>query len=387
MSNRLSTKVLFPSLFITFLFSVIILLTDTSNKTLLAALLIGLIVVQFMVGYWYNNRQINQRLDNFQRYLAQVISVNEAPQAPLKDNITDDLGKIMNDFGQFINELSEVISEIRTESDSLSQGSALLASQMEKSVNTVETSTNQIETMANSIEQVADTSSILSANASLVNETANQVVSLLEKGQESSHASKKTIESFATEVTGMAHDLALLQDECDRIGTVLDVIRGIAEQTNLLALNAAIEAARAGEQGRGFAVVADEVRALAHRTQESTVEIQAMVEGLQQKSTNAVSAIDRGQNLTKVSLDNSQQVFEAFQKIAEAFVAVDKLTTQIADGTQEQQQATSFINDSMSSVVQLSQEICAGLSSVAKHAENQQKTAAEVDTTLNKICV
>ncbi len=279
------------------------------------------------------------------------------------------------------------ISEIRAESECLHQGSATLASQMTTSVNSVEQSVKQIEIMAGSIEQVATTSSALSQSALQVSDTTNQVMLLLDKGTESSHTSKKTIESFAKEVNGMAHDLALLQEECDRIGSVLDVIRSIAEQTNLLALNAAIEAARAGEQGRGFAVVADEVRALAHRTQESTVEIQSMVEGLQQKSTNAVTAIDRGQGLTQVSLDNSQQVFDAFEKIASAFTEVTELTTQIANGTQEQQLSTNSINDNMSAVVALSREISSGLSSVARHAEDQQKTAAEVDITLNKICV
>ncbi len=387
MSNHLSVKLLIPNILVGTVFIVLVLLVGEMSKLWLVIGLISMLVTQCVVGYIYNQKQLGQRLARLKHYLAEVVSVNEAPQAPLVDSIDDELGKITNELSQFISDLSNVIREIRAESDSLHQGSSLLASQMTESVSAVEQSVNQIEMMAGSIEQVASTSSVLSHSASQVNDTTSQVMSLLTKGTESSNTSKKTIESFAKEVNGMAHDLALLQEECDRIGSVLDVIRGIAEQTNLLALNAAIEAARAGEQGRGFAVVADEVRALAHRTQESTVEIQAMVEGLQQKSTNAVSAIDRGQNLTQVSLDNSQQVFDAFEKIADAFTEVNELTTQIAQGTQEQQLSTNSINDNMSAVVSLSREISNGLTSVARHAENQQKTAAEVDITLNKICV
>ncbi len=387
MSNHLSVKLLIPNIVVGTVFIVLVLLVGEMSKLWLVIGLITMLVTQCVVGYIYNQKQLGQRLARLKHYLAEVVSVNEAPQAPLVDSIDDELGIITNELSQFISDLSNVIREIRAESDSLHQGSSLLASQMTESVNAVEQSVNQIEMMAGSIEQVASTSSVLSQSASQVNDTTSQVMSLLTKGTESSNTSKKTIESFAKEVNGMAHDLALLQEECDRIGSVLDVIRGIAEQTNLLALNAAIEAARAGEQGRGFAVVADEVRALAHRTQESTVEIQAMVEGLQQKSTNAVSAIDRGQNLTQVSLDNSQQVFDAFEKIADAFTEVNELTTQIAQGTQEQQLSTNSINDNMSAVVSLSREISNGLTSVARHAENQQKTAAEVDITLNKICV
>jgi len=387
MSNHLSVKLLIPSTVVGVIFVALILSFGEISKIELMAGLIMMLITQFIVSYFYIQKHLGQRLARLQRYLAQVISVNEAPQTPLRDPIDDELGNITNEFSQFINDLSDMISEIRAESDRLRQGSESLAAQMTESVSSVEQSVNQIEIMAGSIGQVASTSSSLSQSASQVNETTNQVMSLLNKGTESSNTSKKTIESFAKEVNGMAHDLALLQEECDRIGSVLDVIRGIAEQTNLLALNAAIEAARAGEQGRGFAVVADEVRALAHRTQESTVEIQAMVEGLQQKSTNAVSAIDRGQSLTQVSLDNSQHVFEAFEQIASAFTEVNELTTQIATGTQEQQLSTNSINDNMSAVVELSREISCGLSSVSRHAEDQQKTAAEVDITLNKICV
>ncbi|MCH2056169.1 MAG: methyl-accepting chemotaxis protein [Thalassotalea sp.] len=220
-----------------------------------------------------------------------------------------------------------------------------------------------------------------------MSETTSRVMEVLAQGTSSSNTSQVTIESVTKEVNSMADDLALLQEECSRIGSVLDVIRGIAEQTNLLALNAAIEAARAGEQGRGFAVVADEVRALAHRTQESTVEIQSMVEGLQEKSNNAVDAISRGQELTQESLSYSQQVVEALDQVGDAFADVDNLTSQIASGTDEQRRSTASINDNMSLVVDLSCEITNGLSSVAQHAEQQKITSGQVDSTLNRVCV
>jgi methyl-accepting chemotaxis protein len=258
---------------------------------------------------------------------------------------------------------------------------------MHGSVGAVDESVNQIEQMARSIDQVASTSTTLSDSATQVSETTSQVLAILKQGTHASTTSKNTIEDFDKEVTIMASDLALLQEECSRIGSVLEVIRGIADQTNLLALNAAIEAARAGEQGRGFAVVADEVRALAHRTQESTVEIHAMVEGLQEKSTNAVNAIDRGQGLSRDSLIHSAEVADALSKIGQVFFEVDTLTSQIAQGTTEQQQATASINENMSMVVKLSRELNSNLLAVTELAEMQQHTADEVDTTLNRVCV
>ena len=388
MSNRLSIKLLVPTVLVGILsILAIVLLGDALSHSAIAIILFIMLIAQTVIGYLYSQRKLTERLAQLQRYMDQVASVDEAPSKLIHDENNDDLAKVTNTLALFIENLADVISEIRGESDTLKQGSASLAAQMSGSVKAVDESANQIEQMANSIDQVALTSGTLSDSASQVSETTGQVLAILEQGTNASNTSQHTIEDFDNEVTSMASDLALLQEECSRIGSVLEVIRGIADQTNLLALNAAIEAARAGEQGRGFAVVADEVRALAHRTQESTVEIHAMVEGLQEKSTNAVNAISRGQNLSQESLAHSTQVVDALEQIGQVFSEVDALTSQIARGTTEQQQSTTSINENMSIVVKLSRELNTSLLSVAELAEIQQKTAAEVDTTLNRICV
>jgi methyl-accepting chemotaxis protein len=388
MSNRLSIKLLMPTFLIGMLSIItIFLLAESLSKTATMLLLLVMVFSQLVIGYLYSDKKLTQRLTQLQQFIDQVASVDEAPSKLVKDENSDDLAKVTNDLASFIANLADVVSEIRQESDSLKQGSASLAVQMNGSVAAVDESASQIEQMANSIDQVALTSATLSASATQVSETTSQVLAILAQGTSASNTSQHTVESFANEVTAMAADLALLQEECSRIGSVLEVIRGIADQTNLLALNAAIEAARAGEQGRGFAVVADEVRALAHRTQESTVEIHSMVEGLQEKSTNAVNAISRGQSLSQESLTHSEQVVDALQQIGQVFSEVDTLTSQIAQGTNEQQHSTASINDNMSMVVKLSRELNTSLLSVAELAEMQQQTAAEVDTTLNRICV
>ena len=365
----------------------ITLLVDSVSKFTVLILVSVMVIVQAIIGYLYTEKKLTQRLVMLQQFINQVASVDEAPSKLAKDNNQDDLAKVTNDLSTFIANLADVIREIRAESETLKQGSASLTIQMNDSVAAVDESANQIEQMANSIDQVALTSATLSDSAMQVSETTSQVLAILAQGTSASNTSQHTVESFADEVTVMAAGLAQLQAECSRIGTVLEVIRGIADQTNLLALNAAIEAARAGEQGRGFAVVADEVRALAHRTQESTVEIHSMVEGLQEKSTNAVNAISRGQSLSQESLTHSEQVVDALQQIGKVFSEVDTLTSQIAQGTSEQQQSTASINDNMSIVVKLSRDLNSSLLSVAELAELQQQTAVDVDTTLNRVCV
>jgi methyl-accepting chemotaxis protein len=388
MFTRLSVKLLIPTAVVGLLTTLLImLLADELGKSTVIGILAALIVVQLIAGFIFIEQQLSSRLTKLQDYLKLVVNPKKAPPGPLVDPGSDELAITTNELSSFISDLSDVLAELRKESESLKEGSSLLSSQMVDSVQAVDDSSRQIELMANSIDEVASTSSILSESASQVSETTNQVIAILSQGTTSSNTSQQTIEAFSEEVTEMATDLALLQTECSNIGSVLDVIRGIADQTNLLALNAAIEAARAGEQGRGFAVVADEVRALAHRTQEATVEIQSMVEGLQEKSTNAVTAISRGQELTQDSLTHSAEVVEALEQIGQVFNEVNALTSQIASGTEQQQQSTASVSTNMAEVASLSRDITNGLSSVAQHAEQQQNTSIDVATTLNRICV
>ncbi len=388
MLNKLSIKLLIPNLAvgIVFIFSLLFITEPVSNFTL-ALLFCILVILQSITSYLFFTGMLVKRLIKLKAYLDLVISTEEAPSEPLKDLTNDELAQVTNELSHFIVGLADVVSVIRQEAEALCQGSTSLSLQMTDSVKLVENSAGQMSQMAESIEDVANTSSSLSHTAEQVSETTSAVMETLANGVNSSNISQKTIEAVASEVDDMAKELELLQEGSARIGSVLDVIRGIADQTNLLALNAAIEAARAGDQGRGFAVVADEVRALASRTQESTVEIQSMVEGLQTKSTNAVNSINRGHKLTQDSLSYSAEVVSALDQIGLSFQDVDNLTSQIASSTLAQQNATSSINHSMLAIVTLSDEINSGLNSVAAHAEQQQLTSQEVEQTINRICV
>ena len=236
MSNFLSIKLLMPILFIGIISIIAFYLTGELSHNATIAFLIVMVVTQIIVGYIYSQKKLTQRLVNLQHYIDQVASIDEAPSIHIKDDNEDDLANVTNELTKFIANLADVINEIRAESDALKQGSASLTAQMHGSVGAVDESVNQIEQMARSIDQVASTSTTLSDSATQVSETTSQVLAILKQGTHASTTSKNTIEDFDKEVTIMASDLALLQEECSRIGSVLEVIRGIADQTNLLAL-------------------------------------------------------------------------------------------------------------------------------------------------------
>jgi len=169
-----------------------------------------------------------------------------------------------------------------------------------------------------------------------------------------------TINTLANEIEEATGVIFKLESDSDNIGTVLDVIRGIAEQTNLLALNAAIEAARAGEQGRGFAVVADEVRTLASRTQESTQEIQTMIESLQQGSRNAVKAMESSQNQSQQSVEQAQKAQGSLDAITEAVTTISNMNIQIASAAQEQSSVSEEINQNIVNISHVVEQTAEG---------------------------
>ena len=184
------------------------------------------------------------------------------------------------------------------------------------------------------------------------------------------------INELAREIESSAIVIQQLETDSEEIGSVLDVIKGVAEQTNLLALNAAIEAARAGEQGRGFAVVADEVRNLAMRTQESTRQIQEMIERLQQRAQSAVQAMEHGREQAKRSVQQAAHTDESLSKISIAVDTIASMNHQIAAAAEEQSAVAEEINRNIVNITQIAH----ATSTIAQEsANNSHKLSAMAD--------
>jgi len=218
----------------------------------------------------------------------------------------------------------------------------------------------ETEMVATAMNEMTATVQEVARHATEASDAAQSADNETQNGKAVVQQTVSTINALAKEIedaTGVIHKL---ESDSDNIGSVLDVIRGIAEQTNLLALNAAIEAARAGEQGRGFAVVADEVRTLASRTQESTQEIQNMIESLQQGSRNAVKAMESSQNQSQQSVEQALKAQGSLDAITDAVTTISTMNIQIANAAKEQSSVSEEINQNIVNISQVVEQTAEG---------------------------
>ena len=234
----------------------------------------------------------------------------------------------------------------------------------------------ETEQVAHAINEMTNSVNAVAQKAQRAAEAATEADAESKQGFDVVRATTLAIEELAGEVTHTANALTKLKADSLNIGTVLDVIRGIAEQTNLLALNAAIEAARAGEQGRGFAVVADEVRSLASRTQQSTREIQVMIERLQGGANSAVEAMQSGLEKAQASVEQAQQAGRSLESITSMVDTIREMNVQIAIAASEQRQNADHITRSVDNITTIAAEATQGALQIAQASRELAELAS-----------
>ena len=306
---------------------------------LFVALMISVLIMIF--GF---QRLVTQRLKRVSRALDEIANGDGNLSHRLEIGANDEVGEITKGFNRFVQQLEHSLKEVGSEVGQLlfiTKSLSGVADQTQEGAVLQQQESDQVATAMTEMNAAAQEVAGLTANTA---ENAQQAQVDAETGQSVVNANMQSIEKLSYEMTQAAQVVARLDEDSQNIGGVLDVIRGIAEQTNLLALNAAIEAARAGEQGRGFAVVADEVRTLARRTQTSTEEIQLMIEKLQGGAKEAVSTIDRGNQRLQDSLNTAANTNNAIETIVGAIKNIRNLNTQIAIAAEEQTSVSNEIN-------------------------------------------
>lgn len=309
-----------------------------------ALLLIGLILYNAI------RRQIVSPLTDLALKLQNIAGGEGDLTSRLNIKGKNEFAWVAKSFNSFAKKIHATVSEIRATSEQLAQSSTVLSTitqQMEIGVKTQQAETDQV---ASAITEMNNTTKEVVQIAQKASDSASKANQEAVAGKRIVQQAVSSINQLADEVENAGSVIRELEADSESIGDVLSVIQNIAEQTNLLALNAAIEAARAGEQGRGFAVVADEVRTLASRTQNSTEQIRQTIERLQSRARNAVTVMKKGQQQAKASVTEAISAGQALESIQVQIEAIDSMNLNIATTSERQNQQSAEINNNISNI-------------------------------------
>ncbi|WP_394203373.1 methyl-accepting chemotaxis protein [Shewanella waksmanii] len=294
----------------------------------------------------------------------------------------DEIGDLEKHMNTFLQSLQEMVSHITEDTHAL-------ITQIQHSAQLTQQTNQGISAQHQDVDQIATAIHEMSATA---NEVANHAEMTANAAQNSSEASaagtniinqsNESIQHLSQQLQQAATEVSTLENNAAEIHTILSTIQSIAEQTNLLALNAAIEAARAGEQGRGFAVVADEVRVLSHRTQDSTEEIRNMIATLQQNSQQAVASMHASTDLAQQSVDYSAQAQASLEEISQSIEEISDMATQIASAAEEQRAVSEDINRNTQAISDVSHELASQTQSVSESTQTMLATSEQVSQRL-----
>lgn len=357
--------------------------TDIFGMTVVGLLIagIGLLVIWF-VGYGIARplKQMVLMLDDIAKGdgdLTKRLHVDRA----------DELGQIANGFNTFLNKLQNMIRDVVSSVQKVSDSSENTADIAIRTNQGVQKQMSEIDQVATAVHEMTATAQDVARNATLAAESANAADRSANDGKRIVNNTSQAIASLATEIGRAVAVVQNLAKDSENINAILTAIRGIAEQTNLLALNAAIEAARAGEQGRGFAVVADEVRNLAQKTQQATEEIQAMIQQLQQGTREVVKVMEDSQGKTDDSVRHAAEAAEALHSITEAVSVINDMNTQIASAAEEQSAVAEDINRNVTNIGQVAAEVAGGADEASQASAELTKLAEQQRRLINQFRV
>jgi len=296
----------------------------------------------------------------------------------LDDNGNSEIAQMARGFNKFAVKVQALVSELASSVENLTTVVHDVGGIVDQTQSGSQQQRQQTEQVAAAVTEMTATIQEVASNANMAADSAQQADENSQLGQNVVGETVSSINALATEIETGVDVINKLSQDTQSISTVLDVIKGIAEQTNLLALNAAIEAARAGEQGRGFAVVADEVRTLASRTQQSTTEIESMIDSLQVQAHAAVDVIKQGQVKAQDSVKNASNAGKALDEITNSVATISSMNIQIATASEEQSAVSEEINQNVVIISRVADENAGASEQLANSSQELERLSGEI---------
>ena len=324
-------------------------------------------------------RVIVKPLENIKTAMEEIASGDGDLNQTINSTSNDEIGQLANSFNQFVAKIRATIQQVVVTNTSvknellglgtISQSIAEQTAQQQQESELVSTAVNEMQATSQVVSDNARDAANASQNADIEVQSTSKVL-------EQTVDSIRTLASDIEQASGVINHLS---SDVSNIASVLDVIKGIAEQTNLLALNAAIEAARAGEQGRGFAVVADEVRSLASRTQQSTGEIQSMIEKLQKGAEQAVQVMDSSRHSSESTIDSAGLASQSLQEILSAISSMSDMNTHIASAAVQQNAVSEEVSENIVRIANNSSQVVTNVGSAEVKINQLNSQCEELD--------
>ncbi|WP_275725487.1 methyl-accepting chemotaxis protein [Vibrio furnissii] len=345
------------------------------------------LVVLIIIGFiWQISRSINVQVQRLLTVMQKISSTNNIGlRADLKGR--DELTSIGTYFNQLLDKFEELISGSQAKSHQLTSSTTSMHNELEEVINQFYVQADHTTMMATSVQEMVATIGEISESTNVAAEGVQQAVNNAENGRNVVESTLKNIDQLSSTLQSSQQSIASLNDHVEKIGGAVTIIQSIAEQTNLLALNAAIEAARAGEQGRGFAVVADEVRSLATRTHQSTEEITKVVSAIQSQMNLVINDIDQCNAQGQETLHASHQLDESLRQIIHDMSTIQANSERIASAIEEQGIVMNQVSGSIAELNTISennmhsaQEVLSEVDSVSQQARQMDEAVSEFQT-------
>jgi methyl-accepting chemotaxis protein len=341
-----------------------------SEKVLAVGMVMGVIVMVLLIGiaFWVA-RMVTADIKDVAKSLQDIASGEADLTIQLKSKGKDEVGELVRWFNTFVQRLRGIIGEVVNSTSHLAAAAEEMSNIVMQAKEGAGHQQQETEQLASATNEMTATIESMAQYASEAAQAAQQADQESVGGKNVVAGTIDTIDALVSEVEATSSAIHKLEQESTNIGKVLDVIRDIADQTNLLALNAAIEAARAGEQGRGFAVVADEVRVLAQRSSQSTSEIREIIERLQSEARDAVQVMQSGREKAKESASQAAQAGNALEVITSKVSGINKMNTEIALTAAQQSSVAEEINRNITNINNIAQETAEGAGQTATASE------------------